>query len=87
MKLWQAVLRIPFSYSGDTLLNSMLIKGVIDNGWYLHNYFVGMPSGLDMYDFPDPLLNNFNFLIIKLITLFTSNWALRMNLFFFLGFP
>jgi phosphoglycerol transferase len=85
MKLWQADLRIPFAYNGDALFNSTLIKGIIDNGWLLHNHFVGMPAGLDMYDFPHS--DNFHFLIIKLITLFTSNWAFGMNLFFLLGFP
>lgn len=85
MKLWQADLRIPFVYNGDALFNSMLIKGIIDNGWLLHNHFVGMPAGLYMCDFPHS--DNFHFLIIKLITLFTSNWAFGMNLFFLLGSP
>lgn len=85
LKLWHADFNIPFVYGGDSLFTGMMIKGVIDNGWYLNNNFVGMPIGTNLYDFP--MADNFSFLIIKLLSLFTSNYGLIINLFFLFTFP
>lgn len=85
LKLWRADLGIPLAYSGDSVVYSAFIKGIVDNGWYYHNYLIGIPSGLHMYDFPLP--DNFHFLVLKLLSLFTSNHGLIINLFFLLTFP
>lgn len=85
LKLWHADFNIPFIYGGDSLFTGMMIKGVINNGWYLNNNFVGMPIGTNLYDFP--MADNFSFLIIKLLSLFASNYGLIINLFFLLTFP
>ncbi|MCL5019534.1 MAG: hypothetical protein M1426_03510, partial [Patescibacteria group bacterium] len=85
MKLWNADLAVPFAYGGDALYVSMLIKGLIDNGGYLHNSFVGMPTGLDMHDFP--FADSFQFLLMKLISFFVSDYAVILNLYFLLTFP
>ena len=85
MQLWKADLRIPFVYFEDALFNGMLIKGMIDNGWYLYNNFIAIPHGLNISDFPTP--DNFPFLIMKLISLVFPNWALTINLYFLATFP
>ena len=85
MKLWRADLRVPFTYAGDAVVYSTFIKGIVDNGWYYHNPLVGVPGGLHMYDFPLP--DNFHFLTLKLISLFTSDHVLILNIFFLLTFP
>jgi phosphoglycerol transferase len=85
MELWRADLKIPFRYSGDALWSCISIKGVIDNGWYLHNNYLGMPQGLDAYDFPST--ESFHFLLIKFISFFNSDYAYVMNLYFLLTFP
>lgn len=85
MELWRADLRIPFTYTGDSLVYSTFVKGIVDNGWYFHNELVGAPAGLHMYDFPLP--DNFHFLLIKFLSLFTSEHGLILNLFFLLTFP
>lgn len=85
LELWKADLKVPFVYEGDVLLYSTIIKGVIDNGWHLRNPFIGMPTGALMYDFTDSY--NFHMLVIKVISLFTSDWALVMNIFFLITFP
>ncbi len=86
MNLWKADLAIPFAYGRDTiftgadsLFTGAVIKGIIDNGWYLHNSFVGMPTGLVMYDFP--MADNFHFVLVKLISLFTHDYAKTLNLY------
>lgn len=85
MKLWRADMSIPFSYAGDTLLYFKHIKSTIDNGWYLHNEFLGMPYGSDMHDYP--LADNFHFLLLKLISLFVLDHAMIGNIYYLLGFP
>jgi phosphoglycerol transferase len=86
MQLWRADLAVPFVlWGGDELFYSLLIKGGLDNGWYLHNRFVGMPTGLDLYDYPSA--DNLHLLAIRLLSYGTSNWALILNAYFLLGFP
>ena len=58
---------------------------MIENGWYLHNPSVGMPTGLDLHDYP--LADNLHFLAMKLLSGLTSNWAVVLNLYFLLTFP
>jgi len=41
LKLWQADLRVPFFYSGDSVFWATCIKGVIENGWYWQNQSTG----------------------------------------------
>lgn len=85
MQLWDAALDIPFIYSGDAIFHEALIKGIIDNGWYINNPFIGMPGGGNLYDYP--VSGNLEFLIIKLISLFNPNWAWVVNVFYLLTFP
>src|SRR5262245_20312179 len=63
-ELWRADLHVPLSYNGDGLLFQTLVKGVVDNGWYLHNDYLGMPAGMDLHDFP--LADSLHFLLIRL---------------------
>jgi len=85
LKLHRADLGTPFVYEGDGLFYSMVIKAIIKNGWYLTNDSLGAPHGQEMYDFPQP--DNFNYLLIKLMGLFTSNFATIFNLFYLMTFP
>jgi phosphoglycerol transferase len=78
-------LGVPYLYHYDFLYNSALIKGIVDHGWYLNNPSLGAPGGLAMHDYPE--VANFNYLLVKLLTLFTSDWAKVANLFYILTFP
>jgi phosphoglycerol transferase len=85
INLWKANLRVPFEYGGDALFHGMVIKGIIDNGWYLSNNFIGAPGGAEVFYFP--MADNLHFLLIKLFSLFTNDYALIFNLYFLLTFP
>ncbi len=76
---------LPFNYFGDTIFYAMTIKSVITTGWYLTDPSLGAPGGHCLVNFPTP--ECLNYLIIKVIALFTSNWVLVLNIFFLLGFP
>ena len=85
LRLWKADLAIPLEYEADALESGLLVKGVVDSGWYLSNGFIAMPEGLDMRGFP--FSANIHFLTIKLLAFFVSGWASVMNAFFLLTFP
>lgn len=85
LNLWSANLEIPFSYDGDGLFEGLLVKSVIENGWYTTNAFLGMPGTFVLYDFP--VYVNLDFVIIKMIAFFIPNWAYDLNLFYLLTFP
>jgi hypothetical protein len=87
LKLWQADLRVPFSYGGDGNQNQLFIKGVLDHGWYQHNPSLGAPFGQDLHDFAVVSGDNLQIVLMKAIGIFTSDSALVMNLFFLLTFP
>jgi len=86
LKLWQANLRVPLTYYGEAKFNALLVKGVLDFGWHVHNPAMAMPDGLDLRDVPMSD-NNLLFLLIKLIGLFTNDYGLALNLFYLLTFP
>jgi len=75
---------IPFQYSGDYLFTSSAVKGIIENGWYFNNPFLGTPTGQIMFDYPNS--DVLNIILIKIITLFTHNWVLVINIYFLLTF-
>lgn len=85
LRLYRADLEVPFGDRGDVLLNSMLVKSLVDNGWVWHNPYLGAPYGTQLLDFP--FYDNLNLALLKLIATFTSNYALVLNLFFLFTFP
>ena len=84
-RLWRADLRIPFQYNGDALLHAMFIKTIIDTGWYWQNPSLGAPHGLEMYDFP--AVENSAAIIFRLLSVFTNNPFVVLNIFYLLTFP
>ncbi len=88
LQLWHASLGSPFRYAqlDDTKFYLMLIRSVIRHGWFEAGSGLGAPFGQQLADFPQGA-DNLNFLIIRGLTLFSSNPALIDNLFFLLTFP
>jgi len=85
MKLWQADLSVPFSYSWDANFNAMLIKSILTGGWYV-NSNLGAPFGQQLYDYAIGG-DNLHFLLIKALGLVSHDPSVVMNLFFLLSFP
>jgi phosphoglycerol transferase len=85
LQLWRADLRVPFTYGGDALFFSMQVKSIVDNGGWLNNPRLGGPGGLQMHDFP--AADTVHLAAVKLMSLFSHDWALIFNLYFLLGFP
>lgn len=83
LKLWRGDLSVPLRYQpvDDTKFYLMLVKGIIDHGWFLTNHTLGAPFGQQIYDYPQGG-DNLNFLIIRFFALFSSSPALVANLFY-----
>lgn len=77
--------RIPFVYSGDALGYGGTIRTMLETGWVQHTPRLGAPFGQNMADMPLGG-DNGNYLLFKVLSLFTSDWGLLLNLFFVLGF-
>src|SRR5437660_11718208 len=87
LKLWRGSLTLPLRYTAidDSKFYLMLVKSIIDHGWYETNASLGAPFGQQLHDYPQGA-DNLNFLIIRFLALFSSNPALVMNLFFLATF-
>lgn len=77
-------LDVPFTYDGDGLEYNYLTKTMIETGWWLENPMTGAPGTLQMYDYP--IGNNLDFLVMKIISIFSDNYAVVMNAYYILGF-
>jgi phosphoglycerol transferase len=85
LHLWGVNLRVPFDYRGDALFFGMLVKSLVDGGWYLTNAHLGAPGVLELHDFP--LSDAFHLGVLRLMTVFSRDWALVFNLYYLAGFP
>jgi phosphoglycerol transferase len=86
LELWRADLRIPFTYGGgDELPICMWIKGLRDNAWIFHNSRIGMPFGLELFDYPLP--ESFHLLVFKLVGFTTRHFGKILNLFYLATYP
>lgn len=85
LEVWRADLRVPLERQGDGLLHSVMVQGVIEEGWPLTIDRAGAPGELDFRDFP--AADNFSLLIIRLLGFFIRDYAILINVFFLLTFP
>ena len=71
---------IPYTYGGgDDFLVLMDFKTFLDNGWGFYNQYIGAPFGADLLDFPSVAFNRVEFLISKIISLFSDNVFVIFN--------
>ena len=71
-----------YTADGDEMGIFFLIKAIRENGTTLMTAFEGGAAGADMFDYP--YSDKLSFLIVLLISQFTSNAYLTANLFYFL---
>jgi phosphoglycerol transferase len=75
----------PSSYGGDTLLTGTSMKGIIDNGQSYVNPYLAAPGTGELFDFPGA--DGFFLAEIWVLSLFTSDFAVLLNLFVWLTYP
>ena len=79
-------LSVPLVYqAGDGLSHAMIVKSILDAGWFPgDNPFLGAPFDAAQFDYPQS--ESLNYLLIKGIALFSSDWVEVSNAFALLGF-
>jgi len=85
LRLWRADLSVPFAYEHDSFPILMWTKTMIDNGWWLTNQYLGAPTQLEMHDYPTNC--NLHFAVLKGLSIWSSNPAVLVNVYFILSFP
>lgn len=84
LELWTARFDVPFTYEGDGIAIAAHFKTVMETGWYEFQPLLSAPFGQTYNDFPTA--DNLNFLAARVITLFTADSVVAMNLYFVIGF-
>jgi phosphoglycerol transferase len=87
LELWRADFTAPWAYQRDALINLMLVKETLSEGWPLHTTALGAPFGQNLQDFPVVAGDPLHLLLVKFIGLFSSNPALVANVFYLVQFP
>ncbi len=87
LKLWRADLAVPFEYYGDVNLQHLLVRSVLDRGWYFENPALGAPQGLELYDYPVLNGDTLNVMILWLLGLSGLGSAAAMNVLYLASFP
>ena len=85
-KLWRMDLDVPlFDVSGDSSYYLASIKGVLENGWFLHNPDLGAPFGQSNHDFA--IGDVAHYVLVWLLGLVLGDPVVVFNAFFLLCFP
>ncbi|WP_395243743.1 hypothetical protein ACGGZK_16685 [Agromyces sp. MMS24-K17] len=84
LDLGAARLDVPFEYSGDALAVGAHVKTTLETGWYEFQSLLGAPFGQTYNDFPQA--DNLHLMVVKVIGLFTNDWAVALNVYYIVGF-
>lgn len=84
LQLWRADWRVPFTYYGDAVAVSAHFKTVIETGWYESQSLLAAPTGQVYHDFPTA--DNLNFAAAHVLSWFTSDFAVAVNVYYVVGF-
>ena len=87
LRLWNADLGVPFEYFGDVNLQHLLVRSVLENGWFYENARLGAPDGQELYDYAVLSGDTLNVVLIRLLGLFGMGSAAALNVFYLLTYP
>ena len=85
MRLWRANLRVPFRYDSDALGHAAHFQTILETGWYEYQPRLGVPYGQHYHDYP--FSDDLHMAMAKILTWFTSDWAVAFNGYYLLTFP
>jgi phosphoglycerol transferase len=85
LHLWHIRMDVPLAPDGDAVSHAMLVKTIMETGWFSSNPRLGAPAGAVFLDWP--FSDAASFLLIKLLALFTDSYGVVMNLFYLASFP
>lgn len=73
-------LQYPIAYSGDALSHGLLIKSIVDTGWYLELSRVGAPFSASFLSYP--IDEGFHLVLLKVLAFVSGSYAATFNLFY-----
>ena len=83
LRITPASVRLPFGRS-DAVAMYQATHTMIRYGWFTWNPDIGYPYGMDAAHIPSPEIHQW--LLLKIVTLFTSDPILALNAFYLVGF-
>ncbi|MCI9045978.1 MAG: hypothetical protein HFG71_01645 [Hungatella sp.] len=84
-RLWEFDITKPYFFQGrDDFFYNVVAKNAMDGGTYFYNPNLGAPYGMELYYFP--LLMQSFILWCKFVGIFTNNWIIAINLYYFLTY-
>jgi phosphoglycerol transferase len=86
LRLDLADAHVPFRYVGDALVFSMEVKTTVEQGRYMEVPELGAPGVLHLHDHP-PQFDSLHLALVRLMSLFSRDWAAVFNAYYVLGFP
>lgn len=79
IRLWEKPLAVPFSYEGDALFWTVVVKATFEDGWAGHFRRIGMPFGVDYADYPSGM--PFDFTALRALMAATGEPGAALNLY------
>lgn len=77
-------LQYPIAYTGDALSHGLLIKTIVDTGWYFDLSRVGAPFTSSFLSYP--MAEGFHIVVLKILAAITNSYAASFNLFYLSSF-
>jgi hypothetical protein len=75
-------LSVPFNYGGDSIVALMFVKSMLINGWTWEIPQLSAPYSMSAAAFP--VMTNFDWMIMKVMSIFSSDAGLLLNSFWLL---
>lgn len=84
-QIWDTRFDVPIEDGYDGRGSAALIKGVLENGWWLHNPYLGAPFGQNVHDFPASG-ESLQYATLKVLGWVLPGYAQVMNTYYLAGF-
>lgn len=85
LELWNADLAVPLHDGTDVPYIRMLVQEIDETGGFFHNPRLAAPLGQELRDYPE--VDPISFVLLRLLTLVSSDPDVALNLFYLLTFP
>jgi hypothetical protein len=85
LELWSADFGVPLHDGTDVPYTRMLVQEIEETGGFFRNPRLGAPLGQELRDYPE--VDPISFVLLRVLTLFTSDPDVALNVFYLLTFP
>lgn len=83
--IWEIDWRVPLGTDPDAHWHQVIVKNFVEGGHFYVNPWLGAPGEQELYDFPLPHWTHL--IVLALLRLFSHNYGVVLNLYYFLTYP